>query len=173
MINIETPEDILNFMDNIDYGYIDLMGNKHINTLQDYETNYRTLSIEQILKNNIGTCIEQVSLMHTLLNKLNIPSKMFCIRGIGEKEYTHCVVLYYDENGVHQIEHPHGDRKGIYHFKDEQTALNEINKVYTKMYNGIQKPTVEYDYIAPGLSIKEFNEYIDSLEEKKEKTHSR
>lgn len=45
MINIKTPSDILNYMDNIEYGYIDLNGEKHINSLKGFRKNYRTLSI--------------------------------------------------------------------------------------------------------------------------------
>ena len=48
MFNIRTPQDILKFMDNIEYGYIDLLGEKHINNLKGFRTNYRTLNIEQI-----------------------------------------------------------------------------------------------------------------------------
>ena len=80
MINIKTPSDILNYMDNIEYGYIDLNGEKHINSLKGFRKNYRTLSIERILEYKIGTCIEQVLLMHELLNTLNIKNKMFCTR---------------------------------------------------------------------------------------------
>ena len=67
-------------MDNIKYGYIDLLGKKNINNLKGFRTNYKTLSIDQILENRIGTCIEQVLLMHKLLDDLNVPNKMFCTR---------------------------------------------------------------------------------------------
>ena len=53
MLNIKTPNDILNYMDNIEYGYIDLNGEKHINSLKGFRKNYRTLSIEQILEYKI------------------------------------------------------------------------------------------------------------------------
>lgn len=64
MKNINTPEDILNFMENINYGYIEESGEIHINNLKGFRRNYRTLSIEETLEKKIGTCIEQVFLMH-------------------------------------------------------------------------------------------------------------
>lgn len=104
MINIKTPSDILNYMDNIEYGYIGLNGEKHINSLKGFRKNYRTLSIEQILEYKIGTCIEQVLLMHELLNTLNIKNKMFCTRiyecgeiNDDQDEHLHCFILYYNE----------------------------------------------------------------------------
>ena len=58
MINIKTPRDILNYMDNIEYGYIGLNGEKHINSLKGFRKNYRTLSIEQILEYKIDYMID-------------------------------------------------------------------------------------------------------------------
>lgn len=174
MLNIKTPNDILKFMDNIEYGYVDLLGEKHINNLKGFRTNYRTLDIEKILEYKIGTCIEQVLLMHNLLDSLNIPNKMFCTRiyesgeiDVEQDEHMHCFVLYYDEDGVHQIEHPNGDRKGIYDFKDEATAIEEINKIYVKMSGGIPRPVTEYYNVEPGLSFREFNDYINGLDDYK------
>lgn len=172
MLNIKTPNDILKYMDNIEYGYIDLLGNKHINNLKGFRTNYRTLSVEQILEYRIGTCIEQVSLMHKLLDELNIPNKMFCTRVYEsgdiddeQEEHMHCFILYYDEKGVHQIEHPNGERKGIYDFECEEIAIEEINKIYIEMSGGISRPVTEYYDVEAGLSFKEFNEYINGLSE--------
>jgi len=174
-MEIKNPNDILKFMDNIDYGYIDLAGNKHINNLKGFRKNYRTLGIKEILENKIGTCIEQVLLMHVLLDELNIKNKMFCTRvyesgeiAEDQEEHMHCFILYYDEDGVHQIEHPNGERKGIYHFKDEETAIKSINDIYVEMSGGIPRPVTEYYDVKPGLTFKEFNEYVNSLDDKKE-----
>lgn len=171
MQQLKTPEDILNFMDNIEYGYIDLNNEKHINSLQGFRKNYRTLSIEQTLEYKIGTCIEQVYLMHFLLDNIGIKNKMFCTRiyetgdiDENQEEHMHCFVLYYDDLGVHQIEHPNGDRKGIYHFVDEDEAIKEINKIYIEMSGGISRPVTEFFEVEPGLTFKEFNDYINSLD---------
>ena len=172
MLKIKTPKDILKFMDNIEYGYIDLLGVKHVNNLKGFRTNYRTLSIEQVLKYKIGTCIEQVLLMHKLLDDLNVPNKMFCTRiyesgeiDADKDEHMHCFLLYYDNDGVHQIEHPNIDRKGIYDFKDEVTAIDEINKIYIEMSGEIPRPVTEYYDVLAGLTFKEFNDYINGLDE--------
>lgn len=171
MLDVKTPNDILEFMDSIEYGYIDLLGEKHINNLKGFRTNYRTMNIKQILEHKIGTCIEQVLLMHYLLDSLNIPNKMFCTRiyesgeiDIEQEEHMHCFILYYDDKGVHQIEHPNGERKGIYNFEDEDTAIEEINKIYVEMSGGIPRPVTEYYDVEPGLTFKEFNDYINGLD---------
>ena len=171
MIGIHNPYDILCFMDNIKYGYIDLLGKKHINNLKGFRTNYKTLSIDQILENRIGTCIEQVLLMHKLLNDLNVPNKMFCTRIYESgsmdpeaEEHMHCFILYADKTGTHQIEHPDAERKGIYDFKDEAEAVQSISGIYQSMSGGIERIVTEYFEVKPGLSFKKFNDYINGLD---------
>ena len=86
--------------------------------------NYRTLSIEETLEHKLGTCIEQVNLMHFFLDNLGIPNKMFCTRvyekdnfnDLDAEEHMHCFILYYQDTKdgkVHQIEHPDGERKPL------------------------------------------------------------
>lgn len=73
---IKNPKDILEYMDdNIKYGWIDIYGNEHIKEMKDFRKTYKIFSIAETIEHGIGTCIEQVALMHYLLNKLNIKNK--------------------------------------------------------------------------------------------------
>ena len=171
---IKTPNDILEFMkSNIKYGWLDINNEEHIGNMNNFRRLYKTSSIEETLKHGIGTCIEQVNLMHTLLDKLKIPNKMFCTRiyegedfnNLDEEEHMHCFILYYLDGQVHQIEHPNWERVGIYHFNSEEAAIKEINDYYVKMVNGKSRPVTEFFEVEPNLSFKEFNGYINSLDE--------
>ena len=58
---IKTSRDVYKFMtENIEYGWLDYNGEKHIRTMKDFRRMYRTLSIDQILDVKLGTCIDQV-----------------------------------------------------------------------------------------------------------------
>lgn len=174
--DIKTPNDILSFMnDNIKYGWLDINNDEHINNMKEFRKLYRTSSIDETLEHKIGTCIEQVYLMHTLLNKINIPNKMFCTRVYEGKdfndleadEHMHCFLLYYLNDKVYQIEHPNWERIGIYEFDSEENAIEEINNYYVKKSGGVPRPITEFYEVEPGLSFKEFNEYINSLDKEK------
>ena len=112
--------------------------------------------------------------MSMLLNKLNIPNKMFCTRIYEEnnfndleaEEHMHCFVLYYLNNKVYQIEHPNWMRIGIYEFASEEAAIKEINDYYIEMAEGMPRPLTEYYEVTPNISFKEFNNYINSLDKK-------
>ena len=177
---IKTPNDILTFMnDNIEYGWLDIYNNEHIKTMKDFRKIYRTSSIDEVLEHKIGTCIEQVYLMHMLLDNINVPNKMLCTRiyegkdfnDLEAEEHMHCFVLYYLNDKVYQIEHPNWERIGIYEFNSEEIAIKEINQYYVEMAEGKSRPVTEFFEVKPGLSFKNFNEYINSLDEKTLKKH--
>lgn len=171
MDNIKSPEDILLFLDNIEYGYIDIFNNMHVNSLDGFRKNYRSMSIEEVLEYKLGTCIEQVYLTHYLLDKINIKNKMFCTRvyengdiSDTEDEHLHCFILYYDIMGVHQLEHANSENRGIHDFVSEEEALSKINKLYEDMVNGVSRPITEFFEVIPNQSFKDFNNYINRLD---------
>lgn len=173
--NIKTPEDILEFMkSNIKYGWLDINNEEHIGNMKGFRSLYRTSTLEEILDHKIGTCIEQVYLMKHLLDKINIPNKMFCTRiyegedfnDLEAEEHMHCFVLYYLDNKVYQIEHPNWERIGIYEYENEETAIDKINEYYIEMAGGHARPVTEFFDVEPNLTFKEFNCYINNLDKK-------
>ena len=171
--NIKTPEDVLQFMvDNISYGWLDTSFEKHIGTMKNFRRLYRTSSLEETLNNKIGTCIEQVNLMSYLLKKIGLQTKMFCTRiyegenfnDLDSDEHMHCFVLYYLNGKVYHMEHPNWERIGIYKYDSEEQAINSINDYYINMSGGKSRPITEFFEIKSGLSFKEFNIYINSLD---------
>lgn len=169
---IKTPQDILNFMNkNIEYGWIDVYGKKHLNSMKDFRKIYRTMSLDEILKYKIGTCIEQVLLMHKLLNKIQVKNKMFCCRifepddydNLEEEEHMHCFVLFYIGGKVYHIEHPNFNNIGIFEYESEEIALQSIISYYIKLRGGKNSPTKEFYDVKPNISFKEFNRYINNI----------
>ncbi len=173
--DIKSPQDILDFMkENIKYGWLDINNEEHIGNMKNFRKLYRTSSINETLSHGIGTCIEQVYLMSTLLNQLNIHNKMYCTRiyeseqfnDLDADEHMHCFLLYELNGKVYQIEHPNWERIGIYEFESYESAIYEINKYYINMSGGYARPVTEFYKVEPNLSFKEFNNYINSLDVK-------
>ena len=176
--DIKTPYDILEFMkENIKYGWLDINGEEHIGNMKSFRKLYRTASLDETLNHGIGTCIEQVYLISKLLDKINIPNKMFCTRiyegldfnDLEAEEHMHCFVLYYLNDKVYHLEHPNFQKIGIYEYETEQEALEQINNYYIQMSGGQARPITSFFKVEPNLSFKEFNNYINSLDELKKK----
>ena len=71
---LQTVEDIYRWIDeNIAYGWQDKDGGTHTSEMKDFRRLYRTMSVTETLRQKIGTCIEQVALMHELLDAIGIP----------------------------------------------------------------------------------------------------
>ena len=169
---IKNAKDVYDFMDkNIQYGWIDTYGKEHLNTMKEFRKIYRTMSIKETLENKIGTCIEQVNLMHYLLNKIDVKNKMFCCRifepddynNLEEDEHMHCFVLYYENEKVYHIEHPNFEKKGIYEYSSEDEAISTIENYYKKLRGGKASPTKEFFEVPVGISFKDFNKYINYI----------
>ena len=126
------------------------------------------------MKYKIGTCIEQVYLMHYLLDKIKIPNKMYCTRiyepdsfnDLDADEHMHCFVLYFKDGKTYQIEHPNWERIGIYEFQSEEEAVKSINDYYVNLSGKKSRPVTEFFDVKGGLSFKEFNNYINSLDKR-------
>lgn len=90
--NIKTPEDIFLWMDeNMQYGWLDSEGSRHVGEMKNFRKQYRTMSVQETLEHKIGTCIEQAEVMHYLLDKINIKNKMFCCRIYEPDDYGNLV----------------------------------------------------------------------------------
>lgn len=173
--SIKNLKDILEFMDeNIRYGWLDFENKQHIGNMKNFRKLYRTMSIEDTLKYEMGTCIEQVNLMKHLLDMNNIKNKMFCTRiyesgnkGENEEEHIHCFILCYKNDKVYQIEYPNFEKKGIYEFESEKEALLKINKFYEETSGTTERVLTEYKCVPIGISFSEFNNYINKLEDVK------
>lgn len=170
--DIKTPEDILTFMiENIKYGWLDYNEQEHIGEMKNVRKLYRTSSIEKVLNYKIGTCIEQVYLIHYLLERLNIQNKMYCTRiyesndfdDLEAEEHMHCFILYYKNGKVYHLEHPNHLKVGIYEYENEEQALKEINDYFVELSGGIARPVTQFYKVDANLSFKEFNNYINSL----------
>lgn len=168
---IKTPEDIYEWIDtNIQYGWLDTEGNKHIDEMKNFRKLYRTMSMEEIFEHKIGTCIEQVALIHNLLDKINIENKMFCCRiyepddygNLEEDEHMHCFVLYHKDGKVYHLEHPNHEKKGIYEYASENDAINAILNYYVELRGGKESPTTQFFEVPGGLSFQSFNAFINN-----------
>lgn len=176
--NIKTIQDILEYLkEHIDYGYVDIYGNKHIKELKGFRPIYRTMSIEDTIKYGLGTCIEQVALMKYLCDLSGIPAKMFCTRiyesddfnNPSAEEHMHCFLLAYLEGKVYHIEHPNFYNIGIYEYQNEATAIENIQNYFIELSGGIARPLDEFYEVTPGLTFQEFNKYINNVNKSKQK----
>jgi len=169
----KTPRELLDWLDRqVSYGWLDAGGQVHRGAMRGFRRSYRTASAEEALAAGVGTCIEQVWLLHLALDQVGIPNRMYCCRifepddygNLEEEEHMHCFVLCQWEGETLHMEHPNIDRAGIYPYPDEATAVRAIEDYYIALRGGKKSPTTEFFTVEPGLSFGQFNAYINSLD---------
>ncbi len=88
------------------------------------------------------------------------------------------IVQGYMNGKTFQLEHPDPERKKIHEFTSKKAALDFLVKHYEDMTlneykqkgiiikrQNVRRTTTKYDYVPKGLTYKEFNLYINSLNE--------
>ena len=101
-----------------------------------------------------------------MLDKQNTYKSLKYYIDIHRDSIKRSASLYEKDGKTYQIEHPNWERVGIYNYKDEEDAINSINKYYIEMAGGVARPVTEFFEVTPGLSFKEFNLYINSLDDR-------
>lgn len=167
---LDSPEDVYTWIDkNIHYGWKDVNGNVHGEEMKGFRKLYRTMSIEETMAYKIGTCIEQAALIHDLLDRIQIPNKMFCCRifepddygKLEEEEHMHCFVLFYRDGKAYHLEHPAEKNKGIHVYASEEEAMRAIIDHYVALRGGKESPTTQFFMVPAGMSFREFNAFIN------------
>ena len=169
---IKTPKDVLEFIrTNIKYGWLDYMDKEHVGDLIGFRASYRTSSLEEVLEHKIGSCIEQTYLMKYLLDRLDIPSRMFCIREYEADNnatrynvYMHCFILYFLNGKVYHIENCNLKKLGIHEFDSYEEAISSISNLFIMVSDGRWSTVTEFFDVPYGMSFRELNNYMNSLD---------
>lgn len=173
--NVKTPQELMDFMNmNIEYGWIDKQEKIHINTLKGFRENYRISSIEEMIKNGVGTCIEQAKMIKYFFDKIGIENKLYCHRSYETEENfdkevrMHCFVLFKYKDNWYHFEHSNRSKRGIHKYISLESAIKEITSGFEE-HGDIRKLT-EIDSIPDGLTFKEFNQFVNGFDNSKKKT---
>lgn len=175
--DLSTEQELLDYMNkNVLYGWKDYNGLFHYDTMEDFRNSYRTSSVEETIANNIGTCIEQSRMENELFTKIGLRSKMFALRSYELEERSdqevkmHCFCLFEKDNKIYHFEHSNPLIPGIYEYASEEDALESICEYYRKRDKGKNRRLNEFTEVPEGISFREFNQYLNQLDNTKTKT---
>lgn len=124
-------KDIMNIMNDIKYGYLDINGNLHFDIDEDFDSKYKLQSPNETLNNKIGVCWDQVELERYLFEKENIEFKTYFIVYYSENICpTHTFLIYNIDNNYYWFEHSWEKYRGIRRYSSENSALKDIKEKF-------------------------------------------
>lgn len=172
---IKTSEELMTFMNiNIEYGWVDKIGEKHLNNLKGFRENYRISSIDEMINTGLGTCIEQAKMIKDFFDRMGIENKLYCHRSyeteenFNEEVRMHCFVLFNYNGSWYHFEHSNRPKRGIHKYESVESAIEEITSGFEE-HGDIRKLT-GIDSIPDGLTFKEFNNFVNEFDNVKRKT---
>lgn len=161
---------IIDELNKIEYGWIDKNNNiyKEVNNL--FSDNYILQSPEQVIKNKVGVCWDQVELERELFEKKNIKfNTFFIVHYDNDKCPTHTFLIYEENNKYYWFEHSWEKFKGIHEYKSELEALKDIKEKFIKYelnskYNPMNLCIYKYNKPKYGISCLEFYKHCEKGE---------
>lgn len=159
---------IMNLMKNIEYGWVDKNNNKHNIVDDKYSDNYILQSPNQIIKNRIGVCWDQVELERYYFkgNDWNVKT-YFLVHYDGDKCPTHTFLTFEKDNKYYWFEHSWERFRGIHEYKSLKDLLFDIRDKFIKYEldnDYVLENLVLHEYKKPKyhISVQEFYDHCDS-----------
>lgn len=165
---IKDPYSFLDYMKmNVEYGWMDQFGEKHLNNLKGFRENYRISSIDEIMETGVGTCIEQAKLVKFFFDKIGFENKLYCYRRYETEENfdkevrMHCFVLFHYQDSWYHFESSNSKKIGIHKYASPEDAIqSEVDRHDEKDIREL----VEIPDIPEGLTYYQFNQYVNTFE---------
>lgn len=172
--DINKPIELLKFMeDNVEYGFCDLDGNKYNETMKDFNIKCNELwklsSPEELLKNKMGICFDQVELERDWFTKNNYKFKTIFIMFFNTNLPTHTFLAYEENNNWYWFEHSDFANKGIHKFNNYEELIDYQKKKHIDYVSSFMEITeklladlhiIEFDKPEYDINGKEYISYI-------------
>lgn len=150
---------VMKKMDEIQYGWLDIHDNLHINTIDNIQKLYRVSSIEEILTNKVGICFDQVELERYILGEeCNTTSYT-----IIHPNMSHAFLALEKDRKWIYFEHSSSKNKGIYYFDSKEDLLEFTPNSFAKSHhikNTSRIMQLEYPPLAPNTTFEEIKSIV-------------
>lgn len=156
-INNYNPNNIMLLMEKIEYGWLDKKNNKHYKIDNSFCDNYILQSPQEIIKNKLGVCWDQVELERYYFknNNLNIKT-YFLVYYDNDKCPTHTFLIYKENNKFYWFEHSWEKYRGIYEY-------NNLTNLLLDVRNKFIKDELDDSYIDSNLIIYEYQKPLSHI----------
>lgn len=160
--------EIMNLMESVEYGWIDKNGSKHNFVDEAYVDNYVLQSPNEVMKNKVGVCFDQVELERYYFkgNDWNIET-YFIVYYDNDRCTTHTFLIYKNNNKYYWFEHVWERFKGIHEYNTKKDLLLDVRYKFIKyqLNNRYDNENlVIYEYKKPKyhISVIDFYKHCES-----------
>ena len=153
--------DIMDIMNDIKYGYLDINGNIHYVIDKDFGSLYKLQSPRETLNNKVGVCWYQVELERYYLERMGIKCESYIIYYAGKrKDRVHTFLTYNKDNYTYWFEHAWKNHKGIHKYKNNEEILADVKRIFIdeELNNNYEEKRLHiYNYAKPKPHVNHYN----------------
>lgn len=170
---INTPQELLEFMSDFKYEWMDKDGVFHEALTPDMYENYSLMTPEEVLINKKGICVDQTEFERDWFSKNNYEHKVMVIQ-IEREDSTpgHQFLMYKENNKYYWFENAWYDERGIHEYSTYEDLIEDIkhkfivqNNIAEQEINKIEIfEQIRYPY---NISYEEMDKYKYKEELKK------
>ena len=120
--------EIMNLMENIEYGWLDIYGNRHLKLDPSIKKDCYLQSPKELIKSKLGLCIDQVELQRYYFK---YPTKSYIIvYKDNDYERMHTFLTFEKNDKFYWFEHAWTDLKGIYEYNSLDELFEDVKDKY-------------------------------------------
>lgn len=162
--NYFSEDEIMDFMMNIRYGWVDKYNNIHEKDYETFSSEYKLQSPKELIKNKIGVCYDQVELERYYFNGHYF--KTYFIVYYNGVCPSHTFLVYEKNNKYYWFEHSWELCRGIHEFNNLNDLLKSVRDkfVILELNNKYEKEKVvlhEYNKPKYNIGVNEFFNHCD------------
>ena len=133
-MKIQTVKELYELVSDTEYGWIDSNNNKHFKlNMVEFREKYILQKPEEVIKNKIGICWDQVELERHYLEKMSIECWTYLIYYEGAiKDRTHTFLVYRNNGYYFWFEHAWKKHKGLHQYQDMDEIFKAVNNIFIK-----------------------------------------
>lgn len=136
MNQVKNVIDILNSLEGIEYGWMDIEKNTYLSADKGYKKNYVLSSPEEVIKNSLGTCFDIVELERSYFKSIGAKfNTYFMIYYESKKMFTHTFIVYEENEKFYWFEYSWTSNKGIHEYLSLYDLLTDVRNKFKKNNN--------------------------------------
>lgn len=170
MEQIENVMDLMAYLENVEYGWMDIDKNIYINNEKGFKKKYILAKPEEVAENKVGTCYDQVELERSIFKNLGLKFNTYFMIYYGAKKlFTHTFAVYEENEKFYWFEHAWESNKGVHEYLSLYDLLKDVKEKFEK-YNKLHNIDLDYlciyKYKKPKfhISLKDFYKHCENGE---------
>ena len=170
MEQINNVMDLMNFLNEIENGWMDIDKNVYLNTEKGFKKKYVLSKPEEVIEHKVGTCYDQVELERVFFKQLGLKfNTYFMIYYDAKKLFTHTFVVYEEKEKFYWFEHAWEQNRGVHEYLSLYDLLKDVKEKFQKnnkvKFIGTDYLCI-YKYRKPKfhISLKDFYKHCENGE---------